>query len=188
MNCNNLEKCIIDNLNSNAINDCQGNSNVCIKSSDKRTYVKCEENRKIYNYKNISKKHIISYKIDGGVIQQSSADTEGQARCDYLYIINNMGGKINTIQNSVDAILIELKGVNIGKAIKQIEATLNLFKNVFDKCEHVYGRVVMQSGFGPMLYTTPDYVRVRKKIEKYNGNLKFKEIKYDDDETMLGQM
>lgn len=64
--------------------------------------------------------HIISYKMDGGIIAVDKYVPEGTNKCDYLYVINN--------SESI-AILTELKGVNVSKALKQISDTLFLFKD-----------------------------------------------------------
>lgn len=64
------------------------------------------------------KNHIISYKMDGGIIAVDKYVPEGTNKCDYLYVINN--------SESI-AILTELKGVNVSKALKQISDTLFLF-------------------------------------------------------------
>ena len=51
MICNNLKKCIEGQLTSFPVKNCNNrNMNKCIESSDNRSAVKCEENRKKYVY------------------------------------------------------------------------------------------------------------------------------------------
>ena len=43
------------------------------------------------------------------------------------------------------AILVELKGVDVRKAMGQIDSTLMLFPKFFRSCSNVYGRIVVSS-------------------------------------------
>ena len=56
---------------------CANNNVECIEVSDNRPYVKCEEKGKKYILENTEKNHVISYKIDGGVISQDKTVPQG---------------------------------------------------------------------------------------------------------------
>ncbi len=62
MICRKLEECINGELQSNSLEKC-GNKNRmnCIESSDRRSAVKCEENKKKYVFENTKKNHVILY-------------------------------------------------------------------------------------------------------------------------------
>lgn len=68
MICRKLEECIHGELKSNSLEKCVNNKINCIESSDRRSAVKCEENKKRYVLENTKKNHVILYKMDGGIM------------------------------------------------------------------------------------------------------------------------
>lgn len=136
MICKNLESCVNEELSGKKYLKCGNNKEKCIQSSDNRSAVKCEEKRKKYILENTMRNHVISYKMDGGIIVADASVPEGTNKCDYLYIVNSA---------EKSAILTELKGVDVPKALKQISGTLILYKDFFRKFSHVYGRAVVTS-------------------------------------------
>ena len=169
MICSNLKMCILSELDNTDLPQCDNkDQSTCIVSSDKRSLVKCEENGKKYIFENTAKNHVICYKMDGGIIVEDKTVPNGTNKCDYLYIIDG---------NERSAILAELKGVDVSKALKQISGTLDLYKDVF-KTLHVYGRVVVSSST-PNLKAKPEYVNLVKKIRlNYSGNIKIAERQF----------
>lgn len=163
MICKRLEVCLNEELSGINTKSCKNNASMCIESSDRRSEVKCEEKRKKYILQNSMKNHVISYRMDGGIIVLDATVPEGTSKCDYLFV-DNAGEPI--------AILIELKGVDVAKAIKQIKGTLDIFKDFFKSFAHVYGRAVVTSST-PNLKASPDYVNLVNLLKKtYNGNVK----------------
>lgn len=163
MICRKLEKCVSDKLSGVQNTQCDNNKTKCIESSDKRSEVKCEENRKKYVLVNTKKRHVISYKVDGGIVVEDQGVPQGTSKCDYMLIDND---------DELTAILVELKGVDVPKALKQISGTLVLFKEFFKEFSQVYARVIVASST-PNLKATPGYVNLAKTLhKKYNGNLK----------------
>lgn len=156
------------------------NSNVeCIEVSDNRLYVKCEEKGKKYILENTAKNHVISYKMDGGVIFQDKTVPQGICKCDNMFVINGQ---------ECDAILIELKGVDIVHSLKQIDGTLIQFKGFFSRFKHLYGRIVVSSS-APNIRANPDYVKLEKKIRTvYKGNLKISKVQFNEKDTELAQV
>ena len=74
-----------------------------------------------------------------------------------------------------EAILTELKGVDVTHSSKQIDGTLSQFKALFSTFNHVYGRVVVTSST-PNIKASPNYVNLVKKLRNnYRGNLKITE-------------
>lgn len=148
----------------------------CIESSDKRSEVKCEEKRKKYILQNTAKNHVISYKMDGGIIVLDSNVPQGTSKCDYLYVVDT---------KELSAILIELKGVDVARAIKQISETLNIYRNFFKSFAHIYGRVVVTSST-PNLKASPDYVNLVNLLKKtYHGNLKIAKQQFVEKDAEL---
>ena len=73
------------------------------------------------------------------------------------------------------AVLVELKGINVAHALKQVQGTLTLFQNFLGKFSHVHGRIVVTSST-PDLKASPDYVNLARMLrQKFHGNLKIAE-------------
>ena len=179
MICDKLKKCMDGQFADRTISRCSnGNFDACIESSDKRSKVKCEEKKKKYVLENTRKSHIISYKMDGGIIKLDKTVPEGTCKCDYLYLVNG-------VERS--AILIELKGVDVLHALKQIHGTLTLHKDFLRGFSHVYGRVVATASM-PNIKADPSYVNLARLIKKtYHGNIKIDEKVFEETDIQLSQ-
>ena len=176
MICSKLRNCVNGEINGKPLKDCDNNKTKCIESSDHRSLVKCEEKSKKYVLANTMKNHIISFKMDGGIVTVDRTVPQGINKCDYLYIVNS-SEKI--------AILTELKGVNVQKSLIQIYDTLVLYKDAFKEYAHIYGRAIVTSST-PNLKVSPEYVRLYKLIrQKYNGNIKIVERSFTEKDTEL---
>lgn len=177
MICRKLEECINVELQSKSLEKCDNKNRVnCIESSDRRSAIKCEENKKKYVLENTKKNHVILYKMDGGIIVEDKSVPLNTSKCDYLFVIDDA---IPT------AVLIELKGVNVPKALIQLKGTLLLYKNVFCKFGHVYARAIVTSST-PNLKASPEYVNLARTIRKdYKGNIKIVEKQFNEKDTEL---
>lgn len=163
MICNKLEQCVNAELSEQRVSKCVNPNVRCIESSDKRSEVKCEENRKKYILENTMKNHVISYKMDGGIVVADAFVPQGTGKCDYLFVVDSP---------EPTAILTELKGVDVPKALEQINAVLLLYKDFFRKFSHVYGRAVVTSST-PDLKASPKYVNLARTLRQtYHGNIK----------------
>ena len=176
MICRKLEKCISRELQSNSLEKCDNNRKNCIESSDKRSAVKCEENKKRYVLENTMKNHVILYKMDGGIIVEDRSVPLNTSKCDYLFVIDDA---------ALTAVLTELKGVNVSKALTQLKGTLLLYKNIFCKFGHVYARAIVTSST-PNLKASPEYVNLERMIRKdYKGNVKIVERQFIEKDIEL---
>lgn len=179
MICDKLGECVEKQVIKQPMVSCANSSAECIESSDNRTNVKCEEKGKKYILENTAKKHVIAYKMDGGIILQDKTVPQGVCKCDNLYVINGQDR---------DAILIELKGVDIAQSLKQIDGTLKQYKEFFSRFAHVYGRVVI-SASTPNIRTNPKYVNLEKRIRNtYKGNIKIAKVQFKEKDTELAQI
>lgn len=174
MICNQLKDCIDVQKSQQKIMKCPQGQADCIEVSDYRSNVRCEERKKKYILENTMKNHVILYRMDGGIIKNDKSVPEGTCKCDYLLVID---GK------ECDAILTELKGVNVAHALKQIDGTLTQFKDAFACFTHVYARAVVTSST-PDLKTTPTYTNLMRKLkQRYGGNLKISEVQLREKDT-----
>ena len=178
MICRKLERCISRELKNVSLEECDNkNRNNCIESSDRRSSVKCEENKKKYVLQNTKKKHVILYKMDGGIIAEDSSVPPNTSKCDYLFVIGD--------DLMPWAILTELKGVDVSKALNQLKETLVLFKDVFRKFGHVYARAIVTSST-PKLKASPEYVTLELLIRRdYKGNIKIAERQLNEKDIDL---
>ncbi|HBN57145.1 MAG TPA: hypothetical protein DD414_10250 [Lachnospiraceae bacterium] len=97
-------------------------------------------------------------------------------KCDYLFVIDD---------GTPTAVLTELKGVNVPKALTQLKGTLLLYKNVFCKFGHVYARAIVTSST-PNLKASPEYVNLERMIRKnYKGNVKIVEKQFTEKDIEL---
>lgn len=181
MICKNLKDCIEQEVLGKEKRGCVHRRDACICSADRRSEVKCEEHRKKYILKNTKGSLILCYKMDGGIIVLDKSVPAEQKKCDYLYIIFEK-------ENFKSAVLTELKGVNIGKALEQLHSTLGLFPEVFKNCEHVYARAVVTSSM-PNLRARPEYVKLMKLLKgSYHGNLKIAEKQFYEKDVELNKV
>lgn len=178
MICSKLGLCIDEELSGKQPSKCDNSRTKCIESSDNRSNVKCEENKKKYILENTLREHVISCRMDGGIVVEDMNVPKGMNRCDYLLV----DGK-----REKTAILVELKGVNVSDALKQISNTLVIFRDFFSSFQHVYGRAVVVSAV-PNLKATPEYVKLDKALRaKYKGNLKIGKIKFSEKDVELSK-
>lgn len=179
MICSRLMECTKEEVSQEKKTLCMnGNRPECVHVSDKRSEVKCEEKGKKYILKNTMKNHIILYQIDGGVIVADKLVPEGTSKCDFLFVI---------CKQNPEAILTELKGVDVRKSLKQLEGTLRLFKDYFRTFSKIYGRVIVTSST-PKLKATPEYVKLVKLLSgTYHGNLRIEERQFTETDTELEQ-
>lgn len=164
MICKHLKECVEGEFAKHPIVKCDNNNQTeCRCSSDNRSFVSCEEKGKKYTLENTMKKQVISYRMDEGIIALDKDVPEGTAKCDYLYVLNDP---------ERTAILTELKGVDVPRALRQLDATLTLFKTFFRTCAHVHGRIIVASST-PDLKAKPEYVNLVKRLGRdYAGTLK----------------
>lgn len=163
MICKKLEACLDGEMSGKSLKQCDNIRNECIVSSDNRSQVKCEEKKKKYIFENTRRRHVVSYKMDGGVIVTDKNVPENTSKCDYLFAVGD---------EEKTAILTELKGTDVPKSLEQIKGTLMLYQDFFSKFEHVYGRIVVSSST-PNLKATASYVNLERMLrKKYEGNIK----------------
>ena len=166
MICNKVENCKEEQLVNQKTTACVNKSIECIEVSDNRSRIKCEERKKKYILENTRRNHVILYKMDGGIIPQDKSVPPGICKCDYLFVLAGQ---------EREAILTELKGVDVAHSLKQLDGTLSQFKALFSTFNHVYGRVVVTSST-PNIKASPNYVNLVKKLRNnYRGNLKIAE-------------
>lgn len=176
MICENLSSCLDENLAGRLPAKCGNDSKQCIMSSDARPEVNCEQKKKKYILENTQKNHVISYQMDGGIIVVDRTVPEGTNKCDNLFIIN---------ADELTAILIELKGKNVPHALDQIQGSLDLYKGLWKKFSHVYGRAVVTSST-PDLKASPKYVNLSELLKKkYHGNIKIEERQFKEKDIQL---
>lgn len=179
MICEDLEKCIARTIKGEEPEKCNNRKDECIESSDERSSVKCEEKKKRYILNNTRKKHVVSYKMDGGIICLDATVPAQTPKCDYLYVVEG---------ERPAAILVELKGVDVRKAMGQIDSTLMLFPKFFRSCSNVYGRIVVSSSI-PRLKAEPSYLKLQRKLmTSYGGNLKIQERQLEEKDTELDKV
>ena len=167
MVCDKSEICFFDMLKIQGGFDCQKKP-LCLQFCDKRSELICREKGKEYRLKNRNNQYkILSMRIDGGVITTDKYTPQGISKCDYLFLIDSDPSPV--------AILIELKGTDLNKAISQIESTLDLFENAFKKCKKVYGRIVYAGGT-PKIRNTPKFIALQRKLKSMNGSLLANEV------------
>ncbi len=107
--------------------------------------------------------------MDGGII----CNEPNVQKCDYLYVINDSA--------LPTALFVELKGNDIRHAVKQIQASLDMYGEKLNK--RICARIICSSV--PRMYNDPLFKNLNKKLMKqYNGNLhiyeKSKDEKYSD--------
>ena len=142
----------------------------CIVSADKRSKVTCEESRKTYCLKN-NGKFVMKCRIDGGAIKEDKTVPNGLQKCDFLYLIKSVEDT---------AILIELKGVMIKKAIQQILSTFKIYGELLKRYSKVYVRIVVTSSV-PKIKSDPDYIKLSKLVKgTYKGNIKIKTKNFEE--------
>ncbi|MCU0434511.1 MAG: hypothetical protein MUC87_13745 [Bacteroidia bacterium] len=110
----------------------------------------------IYQIKNPDLIDLYIYKVDGGISKSKNE------KCDYLIL------KCTT--EKPDAYFIELKGNDLLKAVDQITATIDNYKN--DLKEHrIYARIVVSRVISTHIYDSR-YKKLNVKIKELRGDLK----------------
>lgn len=176
MICEYLSSCLDECLSGKQPAKCSNDLKQCIQSSDARPEVKCEQKKKKYILENTQKNHVISYQMDGGIIVVDGMVPEKINKCDNLFVVNS---------NELTAILIELKGKNVSHALDQIQGSLELYKELWKRFSHVYGRAVVTSST-PNLKANPKYVKLSELLRKrYCGNIKIDEWQFKEKDIQL---
>lgn len=149
----------------------------CIKSLDDRPLITCLDNKKSYTLdqrEEYPRHEVLNLHMDGGVI--TDADGINSNKCDYVVIVKEKNASKRKI-----AILVELKGVSVQHAIKQIMATLKQseFQAEWATCDRMFGRIVCTSV--PRAMTNDTRIRAMKEFLARGGNLVIKEQSYTEE-------
>lgn len=178
MICNRLELCVEEVLSGKHPEKCGNHSERCIVSADRRSEIKCEEKKKKYILENSMKNQVISFRMDGGIIVVDSSVPDKLNKCDFLFVVHSQ---------ERSAILIELKGMDVPKALKQIQETLNLYRDFWKGFAHIYGRIIVVSST-PDLKANPGYVNLVKTLKKtYHGNVKIVRRQFREKDLVLSK-
>jgi len=127
----------------------------CIQYSNKEPTLTFKENNREYIAKNDSRKDVLGFKIDNGLL---TGNTE--KKCDAAIIV----------EYDI-CYLIELKGHDIKTACDQIDATLDFFKAEY-KIKKFVGRIVC-SEIRTHNLRCKQYKELSKKLNKIKKELKF---------------
>jgi hypothetical protein len=122
---------------------------------EQRTTVICKDkgSKPQYIYENQTPDYLSKYRVDGGLIDDAGA------KCDYLLLNCNKS----------QSFFIELKGSDIIHAIEQIDRSIDLLKDKLAGLS-VFARIVVTRVNTIDLIDTK-YLRLKKKVERLNGNL-----------------
>lgn len=176
MICRNGRNCFHNVLNDNKPIDCR-QKRCCIEFCDNRSDARCSENGKTYHLLNKDRKYkILLSHVDGGLVITDKDTPDNTAKCDYLYLVD--------VKNENAAVLVELKGRDLYKAIDQIDNTMRLLSDVLSDCGCVYGRIVYGGGV-PNMRNNPKYMKLQRRIMKNGGNLRAEEKMSDDIEDLI---
>lgn len=164
MICKNVKECVNTNL-SKQPGVCVSGQN-CIEFCDERIEAVCQEKHKKYslvNSKLVKKRAtILSIKVDDGIVVVDRHTPASLCKCDFMFCVRRNDKQV--------AILVELKGKHIKHAIEQIENTLILLKDSLSECSAVHGRIIY-GGSAPRITTTPDFIRLQRKLKIMHGSL-----------------
>ena len=177
MICNKIDACYSSIVNKIKFSACPNDPNKCVMFSDKRSHAKCEENRKKYiiNNENEPKSLITLYRVDNGIIVVDNTVPNKTKKCDYLFCIN---------KDNSSAVMVELKGIDVIKAIQQINETCSLYERFLEKFDKVFARIIVTNS-SPCLHATPAYALLQKKISQLGGNIKIAERKLVEEIDIL---
>lgn len=153
-------------------NPCENSENLknCVLFCDQRSMPSCSEHGKNYTL-NIGTHSFetICFHVDGGVIVSNDC-----SKCDYAFFLKDADNR---------EILIELKGSNVGHALKQLRSTLEMAE--FKECSKnrkVYGRISCTQSV-PRIYQNEEVI-TKKLFLQHKGNLKIGKAEfvenYDD--------
>lgn len=153
------------------------NQKRCIKFLDNRSKPKCEENGKSYildQSQVYPRYEVMELRIDKGVISEPEASTG--IKCDFALLVRD---DYVEQKRKGTAILVELKGVEIRHALKQLLATLGQkeLQALWDEHARVFGRIICKESV-PRIRSTEVYADALEAFLRRNGNLKiFEETK-----------
>lgn len=135
----------------------------CVDFYDDRKIitVKDKGNKQTYIGKNDSSKNFCKIRIDDCLIKDGT-------KCDFLLISKDIK----------KAFFIELKGSDLLHALKQIESTINYFKNKLNNYS-LNARIVLNKQRTPDLKST-QLIKFEKMLKKYNGDLKKQSPKLEE--------
>lgn len=148
----------------------------CIEFLDCRSKAACTENGKCYTLdqgEENPKHEILKLHMDkGAIIDQDGNNTN---KCDYVLWVKEK----NTAKKKT-AILVELKGVSVQHAIKQLMATLRQteFQEEWNTCDRIFGRVICTSV--PRSMTNDARIEAKREFLMRGGNLMIKECSYTE--------
>lgn len=132
-----------------------------IKSHDNRQTISLAEKgeKSQYYLHNDINKELVVYQIDGGIFDSTA---RGDNKCDYgIYTEDEL------------LILVELKGGNYKKAIKQLTNTTTLLGlNGSNKIKKLLARTVLTNGKSVPNITNTDIAKLKQLITKYNKGFK----------------
>lgn len=128
------------------------NLSICTNSDDRRKIIVLKENQSEYRAINNAGKHVITVRVDGCLI------TTGE-RCDYFM----------DVVDDREVYLIELKGSDLDKAIKQLMVTYEILKKEIDATFH--GRVVLSKTHAPDLRSSI-FKKLQMQLSRKMGTLK----------------
>ena len=127
----------------------------CEFQHEQRSTVICKDKGKTqYIYENQSNDFLSKYFVDGGLIIAG-------VKCDFLLL--NCDKK--------HSYFIELKGSDIIHAIEQIDHSIDTLKSQLAKGSKIFARIVL-TRVNTTELKNPKYLRLGKKVESLNGNLK----------------
>jgi hypothetical protein len=109
-----------------------------------------------YRLQNTKKKKICKIKIDNALIKDNSTK-----KCDFLFLLCDK-----------HIILVELKGSDMIKAIRQINSTI-IFLGDKLKDNSVSARIVLSRFNVPRIENNPDFLKLKKLLRSKNGDLKY---------------
>ena len=135
---------------------------------DSRQRYKAEENKRIYYLNNPNKHNVLQIKVDGLLY----TDRDGM-KCDYAF----------TSKEYETAILVELKGCDVHKAIKQLLATIIEFRSKY-RYKKFYGRVVSSRNPVPFLQY-PEYKKLSRLLKELDGTIIIRSQQFE--ETLNGE-
>lgn len=143
----------------------------CIAFFDNRTKPKCDERGKTYildQSAHYPPYEVLLFHIDGGVISGPEANTIN--KCDYALLIKDSG---SLKDGKGTAILVELKGVDVRHAYKQLLATLKQeeLQPLWDRQRRIYGRIVCRS-MPPRIRNTEECMQAKAAFRCRHGNVK----------------
>ncbi len=129
--------------------------------TDRRSCVKCEQNRKKYLLNNDRGMQIRKYEMDGGIVSKEP----GFDACDNLLVLYE--------KNEIRLVFVELKGTDLKHAFEQIYHNIRHFESGLE-ANRCYARIVHTQGV-PKIRNSSGQIQLERLVRKSGGNLKMKE-------------